>query len=507
MGETSLQDFPITFNRSITVEARPERLTSDAGALVLREIDERIGLTDILARKLLDRRNQDYIVHPLVELLRTRIYMMALGWNGQDDADFLRDDPAMRLSVSERKGQSPLLDSDGDEDEREEPEGLASQPTFSRLVEALSVEQNLNVLRECLCPSVGAVIRAERKHRLQNCVIDVDSFPIEVHGCQSGSEYNGHYHKRMFHPLVAMLHETEDIIGALLRKGAVHTASGLDDFLMPILDKVEKEICVVAAVRGDAGMPGERLLGKLEDGKHGYCFRLKSNQVLERLAEPILKRLPSRKADGERISFHELSYAAESWSRERRVVLVVLDSPGELFPRYFFLLTNWSEEQIPGDKLLEFYRRRGTLEGHIGEFINALSVALSCTSRPKKVYGDKQFMKKSDPRTPEEQFACNDATFMLYVWAYNLANRLRLLAEVAMPLDRGPNAKPREGGWSLYRVQQLILRAAARVLLHSRKVVIVLGQATARIWNALSRHLARLPRVKFEGNKHAVRSG
>ncbi len=77
MGETQHTLFPLDFNRSIVIEDRPERLTGDAGVLALRQIDHGLGLTDRLAARLTDPRNAHRITHPQVELLRTRLYLIA----------------------------------------------------------------------------------------------------------------------------------------------------------------------------------------------------------------------------------------------------------------------------------------------------------------------------------------------------------------------------------------------------------------------------------------------
>ncbi len=97
MGERQPTLFPLDFNRSIRVEDRPERLTGDAGVLALRQIDHQLGLTDWLARHLIDPRNQELIAHPLVELLRAGLYLMARGRRDGDDVDAKRFDPALRL--------------------------------------------------------------------------------------------------------------------------------------------------------------------------------------------------------------------------------------------------------------------------------------------------------------------------------------------------------------------------------------------------------------------------
>jgi hypothetical protein len=506
MGEVDLTNFPVTFNGSIKVEARPERLTADAGALILREMDERMGWTEFLSRNLHDPRNQLFITHPMVELLRTRMYLIAQGWNDQDDADHLRDDPAFRVAVSNRRGDGPLRTRKKHGEDENHPDGLASQPTMSRLIDTLATEHNLHVLHEGLAVAVGFALQAGRGHRFQTSTLDVDSFPIEVHGHQAGSEYNGYYHRRIFNPIVAMVSETEDFVGARLREGNASTAEGLEDFVMPLIEWMEREICVVASVRGDAGMPSEPILARLEARRNGYCFRLKSNPVLDTLAKPHLKRPPGGRPKEERVFFKELGYKAGPWSRERRVVLVMIDRPGELFLHRFFLLTDWSKEQMSGEELLSFYRKRGTHEGHLGEFMNALNVALSCTSRPKKCYGGQAVKKHWPVRSPEGDFLANEATLLLYVWAYNLANRVRHLVERALPQDRGPSATPNPGGWSLSRVQQCVLRVMARFVLHSRRVVAVIGQSAAAFWNSLIPHIARFPKVTMPRSLHECHS-
>src|SRR5262249_23932105 len=138
------------------------------------------------------------------------------------------------------------------------PDGLASQPTLSRFVAMLSTEHNRATLRLGLLQGAARRIRALRRgHRFRYLTLDLDSLPIEVHGEQPGSEYNGHYHGRIYHPLIASVAETGDLLDVKLREGNAHTAQGGLDFLLPLLDKVELELCQVAAVRIDAGFPDE----------------------------------------------------------------------------------------------------------------------------------------------------------------------------------------------------------------------------------------------------------
>ena len=87
MGEKISTLFPITFNPSLIVETRPERLSSDGGTIILREIDQRLQITHNLAKNLHDPRDPNTTIHPLIELLRTRLYLIIQGWKDADDAD------------------------------------------------------------------------------------------------------------------------------------------------------------------------------------------------------------------------------------------------------------------------------------------------------------------------------------------------------------------------------------------------------------------------------------
>src|SRR4030042_2466932 len=158
-------------------------------------------MVDWLKKRLIDPRDPDLIIHPFSELLNTSLLMLVQGWRDDDDADHWRDDAVMRVSVSERRGVAPLEHPPEDSSEgRREPDGLASQPTLSRLIGCLSIERNRSVLRSSLLEIASRRIRALRGGgRPRHLTIDVDSVPIEVSGHQPGSEYNDYYRGRIYH--------------------------------------------------------------------------------------------------------------------------------------------------------------------------------------------------------------------------------------------------------------------------------------------------------------------
>ena len=185
MGE-ELTLFRAEFNSSIRIESRPERLTAEAGAIVLRDVMERLRLGEWLAERLQDPRNPERITHPQIELLRTSVLLLAQGWRDQDDADPLREDGVLRLAVSERRGVSPLEvrpRPEGEPPPRNppQPEGLPSQPTLSRLARVLAAEPNRAVLRRGLLEVASRRLKAMRDgHRQRYVTLDVDSLPAEV---------------------------------------------------------------------------------------------------------------------------------------------------------------------------------------------------------------------------------------------------------------------------------------------------------------------------------------
>jgi hypothetical protein len=476
MGEVQRRLSGLEFNKSLKVEAVDTRLTTNAGAALVREALERAGVLSALQKGLVDPRDPKLITHPLSELLATRLALLALGHHDQDDADAFRADPALRLAVSRRAGVSPL-EHEPDELGRvprnpEVPHGLPSQPTLSRLLASLATPENLKVLHRELFDTQARVLLAENDgRRARGMTLDVDSLPINVYGQQPGSAYNGHYHHRIYHPLIAAIGDGKgagSIVKMQLREGNVHTAAGLEEFVLPLIEEMERKCCVVAGVRMDAGMPADGILSAFEQRRTPYVARVRNNPVLDRMAEPHLRRPPGRRPSTERAWFHEMEYQAESWTRARRVVLVVIDRPEELYLHHFWLITNWTLEQIEGSDLLEHYRGRGSAEGILGELKSVLEPALSSSPRRSQ--------------EPCDSFAMNEATLLLNVMAYNVMDLLRRMLE-----------RCSAEGWSIKRLRERALRVGGRITRHARQVLLSIDRAAARYWRWLFHGLSQMP--------------
>lgn len=174
-------------------------------------------------------------------------------------------------------------------------------------------------------------------------------------------------------------------------------------------------------------------------------------------------------------SFYEWQYQAQGWSRARRAVLVLQQVQGELFPNAFWLLTSWTAEQMPAADLLEHYRQRGTAEAHMGELMDVLAPALSSAPRPKRHY---RGQPPAERTVSVNSFAHNQVRLLLNALAYNLVHTTRALLEDSTG-----------EGWSLLRVRQRVLKVASRLLVHSRRVLLVIGQQAAGYWRALGQTL------------------
>jgi hypothetical protein len=301
MGEGQGWLFALTFNRSIKLRQADPRISDNAGTLLLREADHRLGLTADLAGQLTDDRDEQHIRYTQTELLRQHLYGLALGYAHQDDQDALAHDVAMKLAVWDRPGPQVA-------DER-----LASQPSDWRLIERLSSQPNRQALREALAWGIGRHQRASgRGHKVMYGTLDIDPFPIEVHGQQPGGAYHGHYRKTIYHPIVASFsaqgsYESvrlgEGFVHAVLRRGNCGSAEGAVRFTRQAIRK-SRELACALDVRIDAGLVEGKVLDAIDDQGVRFVGRIKNNAVLDERARPYLNRDPGRPTKCRKTRYH-----------------------------------------------------------------------------------------------------------------------------------------------------------------------------------------------------------
>lgn len=496
------------FNPDLVLEPRDVHLSAEVGVLAIRELDERLRLTAKLAEALHDPRNPDLINHPLVELLRSRLYAIIQGWGDQDNLDPLRYDLSFQVAVSTQERKAPFCSGET----IGAAAGLASQPTQSRLLAALSAASNRQGLKAALLEWSLQSLRVLKTLPAGDLTLDIDSSMWQVFGHPAGTNYNDHYHCSGYHPHLAYLHEARAWMAVELRMGSEYSSNGAAQFVLPLIADLESRTGRRIRVRGDAAYADEKFMSVLEAHRDAtgasapipYCFRLKTNSVLNRMANPFLTPPPGRRPREPRIWLHELSYQAEDWSRKRRLVLVVKELPGEMFLDYFFLVTNFALREHSGTAVLAYYRQRGTMEADIGQLKTVLRPSLSSSDRsPRTVQA---------ARNPEEQMAAaqkeafsNEATLILFLLAYNLmAIGAGLMSRACRGRDRAqsghyPYAGLREElrkdsgyGWSLGRFREQVLKCAGRFLMGGNRIRVIVSQSGAELFLRFWRLLANL---------------
>jgi hypothetical protein len=422
MGDGETAPLKLNFDSKVRLEFRGTTITSDAGLLACRELDDALGLIDSADDYLKDSRTGKNIRHKLIPLLRQSIYSRLAGYDDTNDADRLCQDPAMRVVVGWEGSER----------------NAASTSEMSRFeTELLTQKDNLGGLERL---NVQWVNRAVANTIHKRVILDIDSSESPVHGKQEGSAYNGHFDCVCYHPLFCF-NQFGDCEGAVLRPGNVHSADIWKEFIDPIVERYLRE-AVRLLFRADAAFAKPEIYEYMESKHIGYAIRLPTNDVLQREIAHILVRpteWPSRKPI---VSYHDFAYQAQSWNVPRRVVAKVEWHRGELFPRVGFIVTNLS---YPTKGIVSFYNSRGTAEQWIKEGKYALNwTRLSC-----------------------HRFVANQVRLWLFILAYNLGNFVRRLAL--------PESIKR---WSLTSIQTRLIKIGGRLVRHARRLVFQLAEVT-----------------------------
>jgi hypothetical protein len=238
--------------------------------------------------------------------------------------------------------------------------------------------------------------------------------------------------------------------------------------LLEKLEAFERELGPVGCVRGDSSFASGALLSALEKRGTAYVFRLKNNPLLAKLAAPYLVVPAGERPSQAREWVYSLSYSSRRWKTRRRVLLVVQETPGELYLHHFFLVT--SDKMSPAEAILEHYRQRGTSEARFGEFKSRLEPKLSCTTQEAAQHA--------------EAWRANASTFQLYLLADGLLHVLRWITKPKLSVD-GNLPK-------LARVQRWIVDVAVRVTTSARRVHAHVADGAYELWAWALTRMGRL---------------
>ena len=411
-GEIETGDIRVEFDRRLKLEFHGSKITSDAGLLAFRELDDALGLTELAGSVLADNRTGQNSRHSLIAQFRQSVFGRLAGYEDVNDADRLGHDPAMRWIVGGRAVTNEA----------------ASTSQMGRFeTEVLTQKANLTALADLS----GQWIDAVHARRPTNVVVlDMDSSVSPTHGEQEGTAYNGHFGCTCYHPLF-VFNQFGDLERCALRSGSVHSADDWQSVLEPIVARYRNKT-KRRFFRGDAAYALPDLYEFLENEGYKYTIRLKANAVLQGHIAHLLKRPIGRPPNHVQRFQASFSYQAGSWNKKRRVVAKVEWHPGELYPRVGFIVTNLTR---PVDRVVIFYNQRGTAEQWIKEGKNAVKwTRLSCRT-----------MK------------ANAVRLQLHALAYNLANFLRTLA---LPDEMA--------SWSMTTLRDKVVKIGAKVIAHAR---------------------------------------
>jgi Transposase DDE domain group 1 len=319
VGEQQNQPFQLSFNPSLKVDFQGLRVTSDGGLLLVRELDERLGLSQLIAEHLTDSRGKNTQL-PMADLLRQAVYSRLAGYEDVNDAERLAQDPTFRLMGSERIWERGAA--------------LTSR-VQSFETELLTQEENLSGLAVI---NRELIARAEAIDSPRRVVLDMDSTEIPVYGQQEQSSYNGHFETTCYHPLL-MFNAEGDCVAAKLRPGNVHSAEDWAELLLPEIER-QQELGKEVVFRADAAFAKPEIYEALEERGVKYAIRIPANDSLERDIAELLTRPVGRPSHKPVVWYKGFLYQAASWKTARRVVAKVEFHAGELFPRVGFIVTN-----------------------------------------------------------------------------------------------------------------------------------------------------------------------
>jgi len=414
--------FSSLFRRKISADFDGGRLTSDAGGLLLREVDRRIGLTRALAACITDPRDPDKIVHDIQTMLAQRIGGIALGYEDLNDHETLRTDPIMQM-LAEQSPESALP--------------LASPATLCRFENRIN-RQSLVRMSQALVEQFIASFKRPPKE----LILDFDATDDRVHGDQEGKFFHGYYDQYCFLPLYVFCGER--LLCAYLRPSNIDAALHSRAILRLLVNRLRKVWPKTRIIfRADAGFCRWKTLKYCDKNDVGYVVGLARNPVLERMVLPCTALAHSQFVlTGEKQrDFYEVRYAAGTWDRARRVIVKAeyLDQG----PNTRFVVTNL--DHTPKDIYDDLYTQRGEMENRIKE-------------QQLGLFAD---------RTSCHKFVANQFRLLLASAAYVLIEHLRREALCGTEFARA----------QVSTIRLKLFKLAARVCVSVRRVVLHLSSS------------------------------
>ena len=345
--------FPSFSRRKVQADFEGGDVSSDGGVLLLRQMDRRLKLTQTLAGELPDAREASACDHAMVDLLRQRIYGLALGYEDGNDHERLRHDIALQTAV-------------------ERTDELASPATLCRW-ENRADRKAARIVHELLIEQ----FIASHKKAPAELILDFDATDDAVHGKQEGRFFHGYYDHYCFLPLYVFC--GTQLLVSYLRPSNMDPARHAWAVLSLLVKRLRKAWPKVKIIlRGDSGFCRWRMMRWCD--RHGvfYVLGLAQNSRLNQMAERHLERARRRheKTGQKQRFFIDLKYAAQTWDKKRRVILRVEHTDKGRNPRYIVTNLDDTAEHLYD----QVYCARGEMENRIKEQqLDLFSDRTSCT--------------------------------------------------------------------------------------------------------------------------------
>ncbi len=296
--------FPAVRGRKITADFDGGRLTSDGGVMLLAMAERRLGIATRLARLVPDRRDPARVTHTLADMIRARIFAIAMGYEDADDLDHLRRDPAFKLACGR------LPDSGND---------LRSQPTLSRLENAPGLRDVIRLTYALVDAWMDSYPRPPR-----SVTLDIDDTCDVVHGHQQLSLFNAHYDERCFLPIHVYDTDRSRPVAVVLRPGKTPSGVEVRGHLRRLVRRIRTRWPKTRILfRGDSHYARPEAMEWCETNGIDFVFGLAGSRPLSAKVEATADAVRTEHAvTGKAVvrGYAETPHKAKSWTRERRAV-------------------------------------------------------------------------------------------------------------------------------------------------------------------------------------------
>ena len=442
--------------QAVEVDFEGGTLTSDGGLLLLREVDRRLDLIPRLARAIPDPREPSLVTHTQEELLTSRIFGIAAGYEDGNDHLALRHDPAFQVAAGRTPAESQAID---------EQEPLASPATLSRFENRIT-RQSIVALHEIL---VDTFLESYPEPP-EEIILDYDATDDPVHGNQPGRHYNGFYDGYCFLPLYIFC--GDQLLVSYLRPGrfgATHHALAITKLLVTKIRSRWPAVRII--LRGDSAYAIEPIMRWCDHHNVGFVLGLAKNDVLIReIACQMTRAKIQHAVDGQKHAcFKWFRYRTQkTWERHRWVIGKAEYSDSGPNPR--FVVTN-----LPSDEgLVETTWHRPRVNGVQVRLMKELGIPCSVARHPEEFYKTMYCLRgEMENRIKEQQlclfadrtsctaFLANQFRLMLSSFAYVLVDGLRRLG-----LSGTQHARLR-----VDTIRLRLFKIAARVRVTCRRVI------------------------------------